>query len=251
MKKVKCSCDGSNKKCKSCYDKERYAKIKKGEWSFNPEPPKILSSFQEQILTGGLLGDTSIYSYKHHITVGLAFGRKITDLSYLAYEFEAFKDFCSSGIKTRSAFDKRTGKTYYNCSFRTQCAEVFVPFRNKWYPNGEKIVPQDLVLSPLTCAIWFCDDGSIIHHGKNKKLLRLALYTDGFTKNDVEFLAGLLNDKLQSDLKITRKNSMKDPNKGYYIYSSKHGDAVKFIEYIQADMPNGMERKSEKWKGFV
>ena len=53
--------------CKKCYDKARRIKINNGDWKFNPTPPAILSSLQEQVLIGGLLGDLSLYQYKNQI----------------------------------------------------------------------------------------------------------------------------------------------------------------------------------------
>lgn len=251
---MKCTCqiiDGVKKQCKRCYDENRYLKMRSGDWKFNPKPPETLSDIQEQVLIGGLLGDTHIYAYEHHITVGLAIGRAIKDKEYLQYQFDIFRDFCSSDIKERAAFDKRTNKNYICCSFRTQCAEVFVPFRNKWYPNGIKIVPKDLQLTPLICAIWFCDDGSITYLGKNKTGRRISLYTDNFTKKEAAFLQKLLQKTLNIVVKITRKKSMKNINKGFYLYISKKDDVIKFIDYIKNVMPLSMSRKSDRWKGFV
>ena len=38
---------------------------------------------------------------------------------------------------------------------------------------------------------------------------------------------------------------------GYYLVCSKRDDVVKFISYIQSNMPESMSRKSDKWKDWI
>lgn len=254
MKCVNCENDTlsvGQSKCKKCYDKERYLKIKNGNWEFNPTPPKILTDIQDKVLIGGLLGDFSLYQYKNQINSGIAISRAIKDIEYLKYQFDLFKEFCPAGIKIRNTFDKRTNKTYTGCSFRTQVAEVFTPYKQKWYPEGIKIVPRDLKLTPLICAIWFCDDGSVVYTGSNKLGRRISLYTDSFLKEEVEFLQCLLKDTINVSFMITRKNSMKDINRGFYLYLTKRDDVITYINYIKNDISYSMNRKSDRWKGWI
>jgi hypothetical protein len=236
-------------KCKHCYDKERYLKIKEGSWKFNPTPPNHLTDVQEQVLIGGLLGDLHLYQYKNQINSGIAVGRSIKDKEYLEYQFNLFKGFCSSGIKIRDTFDKRTNKKYSGCSFRTQVAPIFQSFKNKWYPNNIKTIPLDLKLTPKICAIWFCDDGSVNNVSKSGRIT-LSLYTDGFLKKEVEFLRDILNKELDSNFKIGKKNSTKDPDKGYYM-CGQHESSMKLIKYMKPEFPISMSRKSDKWKGLI
>ncbi len=191
-------------------------------------------------LIGSLLGDGSLYKYKNMINSGLAIGRSLKDLEYLKYQYNIFKDFCSSNIVITSPFDKRTNKSYDRCFFRTQSCKIFNDFRQKWYNKNIKFVPKDLKLTPLICAIWFCDDGS--SYVSQSGYVRLSLYTDGFIKNDVEFLAKLLQCETGAKLSITRKNHCKNPDKGYYIYT--YGDGYNSIlKYIIPVFPKSMNRK--------
>lgn len=229
------------------YDKARYQLIKQGLWKFNSIPPTIFTSEQEQVLTGSLLGDAHLYKYKNQINAGLAIGRSSKDKEYLEYQYLIFKDFCSKPIQDRFSFDKRTNKIYSNSSFRSQVAESLTLLKNKWYLDGEKIVPKDIVLTPLTCAIWFCDDGSITGAG-NKR--RISLYTDSFNKDDVYFLKESLSKTINIEFSITRKKSMLNINKGFYLYIDSKHNVCKFISYIKDSFPISMKRKSDRWKGY-
>jgi hypothetical protein len=52
-----------------------------------------------------------------------------------------------------------------------------------------KIVPKNLELTPLTLLIWFLDDGTV-----RKNARQIKLHTDGFYKQDVEFLISKLSE---------------------------------------------------------
>lgn len=231
--------------CKKCYDKQRRLKIKEGNWSFNKALPDRLSDEQIQVLIGGLLGDFYLYRYNRQINAGFEIRRATQDQEYLEEQFNLFKQFCSTGIKDRNRFDKTTNKTYCAKFFRTRAAEVFTPFKDKWYPKGKKIIPKDLILTPLICAIWFCDDGHVKRYGKNKDKLEIRIATNGFKKSEVKFLINLLQKEIDS--KFTMYGN---PNKGYYIWAS-HETAIKYINYIKSVFPLSMSRKSNVWKGLV
>ena len=241
MRKINCTC-AVDKQCKHCYDKERRLKMKSGDWKFNTPMPDKLSVEQDQVLIGGLLGDFYLYQNVNHFNAGIASGRAVKDKKYMEYEYDLFKDFCNDGIKERNYFDKRTNKTYYGVWFRTRVSKVFTPYKKKWYPNGTKIVPQDLKLTPLICAIWFCDDGSVIRVSKTNCKLQLA--TDGFKKKEVEFLSSLLQKEIGGEFKVYAKE-------GNFVICAYHDTAIKFIKYIQSEFPKSMKRKSNKWKGIV
>ena len=65
-----------------------------------------------------------------------------------------------------------------------QLAEI----RKKWYPNGKKIVPEDLKLTSTAIRNWIMDDGTV-----HKKWGYLRLCTCGFTVSECEVLSDKLN----------------------------------------------------------
>lgn len=229
---------------KSDYDKIRYNKIKNGCWKFNSIPPKFLTEFQKEILIGGLLGDSHLYQYKKQVNAGLTISHMASDEDYLFFKFNSLKEFCSSDLKRISRFDKRTNKTYHSVVFRTQVSPIFSEYRNKWYPKGIKIVPNDLKLTPLICSIWFCDDGCVTQYGKNKDRLRLQLSTDGFIYDEVIFLSELLSKTIGGTFNVFRK-------KKHWFIATSHLSTIKFIDYILPAFPDSMKRKSDKWKRCV
>lgn len=74
----------------------------------------------------------------------------------------------------------------------TRCDLSLTPIYRRWYPNGKKHVPEDLVLTPLTVAHWFCGDGTSSYRPNNGGII-VSFATDCFTFDECEVLAYKLN----------------------------------------------------------
>lgn len=61
---------------------------------------------------------------------------------------------------------------------------------NRWYPNGTKIVPNDLVLTPLCVCHWFIGDGTL--SSAHAYFMGIKIATHSFTREEREFLVELL-----------------------------------------------------------
>jgi len=66
--------------------------------------------------------------------------------------------------------------------------------RRRWYPQGRKIVPPDLKLTPMSLAHWLCGDATSSDQGD------IRFCTNGFTEHDTIFLA----ERLKIDLHVRR-----------------------------------------------
>lgn len=76
---------------------------------------------------------------------------------------------------------------------RTIDYRTLLPEYNRWYINGEKVVPKDIDISdPVLLANWYMGDGSL---NKNPSWW-IQLHTNSFTKLDVEFLIEQFKEKL-------------------------------------------------------
>lgn len=69
----------------------------------------------------------------------------------------------------------------------TPHAPSFTHLRHLWYPQGKKIVPTNLELSPLAMLAWYLGDGSL------HKRAGVVLHTEGFEFHDVFNLSDYLN----------------------------------------------------------
>lgn len=99
---------------------------------------------------------------------------------YLYWIAEEMQPFTSS---VNPLITNLNGKLFKSNSFITHTNPFFTQLRRKWYPNGKKIIPIDLVLTPLTIAVWFWDDGS-----NNVENRSCCFCTNGFTKSDINII---------------------------------------------------------------
>lgn len=207
----------------------------------------MLQLTQEQIsyLNGLMLGDGCLSKFVlKSKNCRLRIQRKLTDLDFLEKQYNIFKDFYKNRIKLSSYFDSRTNKKYENCYSQTRFTEEFGKFREKWYPNGKKIVPRDLKLNDIILYQWFCDDGCII--AKSKKNLRTKFATHGFVKEDVKFLQKLLNDYLNSNFKIN-KEKQKNGKNVYFLQCSTKSSKL-LIKKINKYFEDGIMLRKCTWR---
>lgn len=155
------------------------------------------SAQQLSIITGSLLGDGHL-TRQQYGNSAFTKNQCVAHNEYLKWHSHQFGSL-SCPIKTYSTTLK--GKIYYRNTFRVKSHPFFSGLRQKWYPNGEKIVPHDLILDPLALAIWYFDDGSNVISAR-----RISLATYCFSKSDVQFLSDLLLNNFGIKCYINKKN---------------------------------------------
>lgn len=220
--------------CCSCYSQAlRSGKIQK---LVKPVVPNDLTPIQEQVLIGHLLGDGCLYRDKATHQAYLAVTRVSTDLEYLEWTQEVFQDFVVSPIRSVSTFDSRTQKTYFSVKLRFRRCPVFTRYYEKWYPNGVKVVPTDLVLTPLIIAVWFSDDGSIRRTCSDWRF-QIKLSTMGFTPEETDRLASMLSSRYFQYFSSLFDNGRKN------LCAADAGSRALIAE-IDSVLPRGMERKA-------
>jgi hypothetical protein len=156
----------------------------------------LFTTEQWSIINGSLLGDGHITNQRYGNS---AFAKNQCGKheDYLKWHFDKLTPY-SCSIKYYDNYC--LGKKYDRISFRTKSNLSFAKLREKWYPSGKKIIPQDLKLDPLTIAVWFFDDGS---NSIKSRCCKFATYC--FTKKECEFLAEELTN-FNIKCNISKKN---------------------------------------------
>lgn len=193
-----------------------------------------LSKIQKEYLDGLMLGDGCLYKFTKNSNPQLSITRSYADNEYLSENMMMFSEYINmKKIRKYSVYDKRTNKKYFQCRFSSKNSSFFLNTYNQWYINNKKIVPKDLKLSPLICAIWFCDDGCIY---KESKYLRIKLSTHGFSKKENKLLSEKLEGLLGESFRIYEDG-------GSFYIAGGHQAAAAFIFYIEEYIPKSMNRK--------
>lgn len=157
-------------------------------YSMNSLPE--FTSRQIEILNGSLLGDGCIIKPK----IGncrFVKEQKDANREYLYWHYNELLPY-SKKVESISRlkpiiFPQGTillPGSHKQAAFRTCNHPRLTLLRNIWYPNGIKEVPSDIVLTPLTLAIWFCDDGCNSAKQRNARFC-----TQGFKIKDCEMLS--------------------------------------------------------------
>lgn len=144
-----------------------------------------LSTKQEEILFGGLLGDAHLTSSFTNPQIQYI----SSQLEHVEYFQSFFKEYsvneCIGGPKKSEYFDSRTNKIYYSYKFRSIQSTGLLKYRNEWYDNKIKKIPKDFKLTKLMCLIWYLGDGSIQNDHNKRRTELIKLSTNNFYYDDV------------------------------------------------------------------
>jgi hypothetical protein len=157
-------------------------------------------SLNSHVLEGCLLGDGCLFIGKKCKNAGFSY--RSSSKNHVEFVHKHFVDYCSDNykkIKRAEIYDKRTNKTYVSYYFKTRNNESLTKFYYKWYINGIKIVPSDLVLTNESILFWYLGDGSI-----NQGYIKI--HTDSFTIKEVDFLCEKLKKYNAKKLKKEKNN---------------------------------------------
>jgi len=133
-------------------------------------------------INGEIMGDACLWSCNSR-SARFLYSSKY--LEYVQYISDTLKSFGIEQVgKIRRYHHKK--RDYYTWHYISRSYVDLLAIRRQWYPNGEKIIPKDLNLTPLTCRQWYIGDGSLNHSNSGKS--RIILCTCGFPIKYVEWL---------------------------------------------------------------
>ena len=209
---------------------------RKAENHFNPTNKFI------ELLDGTLLGDGWLRGYK---TSG-DYGLEQNNRPYIKWMYDKFNNFGIDGrIRERTTTRKEIARNFgrnppeddkelNSYTFNTLRYKELKNQYSRWYPNGSKIIPKDINITPLNMFIWFLEDGSA-YWGSTKKV---KFHTNGFNKEHVL----MLKDKLSNELNISLSlyETPDDRGKQPVLLINRVKNMYKFIDYI-IDIPEELK----------
>ena len=144
----------------------------------------VFSKKEKEFISGCLLGDAHISRAKGKSSE-FRYNSSHKDHTFFIYKFLAkfsAPKYKKGPVKVLK-WDRRTKKEYTSYKFRTISNISFFDLRNKWYPDEIKKIPEKLILTHLTCLLWYIGDGGIL---KGKRTQEIKLSTHCFNKTDIE-----------------------------------------------------------------
>jgi len=121
----------------------------------------------------------------------------------------------------------------------TPCYREMKDLRARWYPDGIKHVPADVVMTPLGLAYWFCGDGTADKRGV------LSLCTNCFSEHNVIALSEKLSVEFDVAARCVEHNrtphlsNLRDlrGRREFLVRISKRDDAQRFKELTEMHVP--------------
>ncbi len=195
----------------------------------------ILSQEEAEFIDGALLGDGHITKPRGN---SCQFSYITSKRGHAEYIYQKLKRMavgeCRNGPVRSNVYDKRTKKIYISYRFRTVSNRVFLGLRQRWYPSGIKIIPQDVKVTPVSVLIWYLGDGSLIEANRSRYI---KLCTNGFDRTNVEQV-------MSPQLAKYEPSFIRASETQWWVYiPRRHID--KFLSFI-GDCP--VPEYSYKWK---
>lgn len=188
-----------------------------------------LTKRQREIIAGTLLGDGHLETQDSGKTYRLKIEHCDAQGEYLKRLYQEFKQWIPSKPYTKV----KHGNVYIGV--RTYSHKSLQTFGKIFYPQGKKIIPRviEKLLTPLSLAIWFMDDGSL----KSTRHRTYVIHTLGYEKNELEDVQKVLLKKF--DLR-TSLHSQKGKYWRLYIQSQS---ADKFKNLVEPHILPSMRYK--------
>lgn len=191
-----------------------------------------LNPEQIDILIGLMLGDGCLEKNGRNVRLRMEYSSK--QKAYVSWLYEKFKNI--SGKEPRSVLGRhsKANKFYEKCRFYTFSLECLNDYRELFYQGGRKCIPEnimDILISPLTLAIWFMDDG---HKRSDCNALRIS--TDSFHYEEQMRLVECL------EKNFCLKSRLHKKAQAWNIYIPK-SDAYKFCDLVAPHIVHSMKYK--------
>lgn len=179
-----------------------------------------LSQKQKEMIIGSLLGDGCMTTpIKNHYNSLFQENHCVAQKGYVQWKYDELGVFQGNFTQT---FKKRirngVEKTSEQWMLRTLCHPEFTQLEKQWYArdvNGErlynakgekvKLIPNNLTLTPLIVAVWYCDDGF-----NQPKYKYSGLCTNCFTFEEVYYLVELLKNLGINNCKVTGEGTQEN-----------------------------------------
>jgi len=192
------------------------------EVGYNGEMEIRLTKLQREIIIGNILGDGCIeFNGFHGSRLQIKQAERYKE--YVLWLYRKFENLCKSAPKQRMD----TLQWYFSTRSLNELTELYRLF----YPRGKKKIPtniSDFLVSPLTLAVWYMDDGGLDYRPKDH--YAFTLNTDSFSFTDVYRLKKVLYNNFKIESTVQTPLSRKKRYPKLYIGVSGRNKFLRLIK---------------------
>lgn len=141
-----------------------------------------------EFLYGELLGDMCLQCHSNY-SAHICYGTKLMEYIEWLRDYLSGYEIEQIGVISKYTH-KEWGCTTYQ--YRSKSYPELAPIRKMFYPDGKKIIPLEISISPILLRQWYIGDGTL---GKPPKGHSFALLCSmGFKREDVVNIIAKIND---------------------------------------------------------
>ena len=171
-----------------------------------------LNKKQKAILIGTVLGDAFLQATgKKNARLKLEHREKQKD--YILWKVSQFPRLFLGKPNRLERKHPKTNKIYIYWRHQSNSSPEFGKFRNKFYLNGKKQIPENLseiLTDEISLAVWYMDDGYYYERDKNS-----FLYLGKVSEKEAVIVQDTIKKNFGIDSKIKNKKQ-----KGFVVYFS-------------------------------
>jgi hypothetical protein len=114
-----------------------------------------LTQFQKSIIIGSVIGDGYIRCIKGRKNAFMEINHSFNQKEYVDWKYFQLLDFVISRPNIRKNGENKSAYRFY-----TKQHPFFTSLLSLFYKRKKKIIPENLLLDPISLAVWYMDDGS-------------------------------------------------------------------------------------------
>lgn len=195
-----------------------------------------LSDKCKEIMLGSLLGDSSLTVQKRYIHPRFSFRHSTNQESYFFWKASSLKEIASDKCTWhQGSNEKRDGFGYEKLRFQSKALSSLDDIFAIITKRGKKQVTRKWLnkLTPLSLAIWWCDDGSLIANTRKG-----VLCTDGYSLEEVEIIKKYFKVVWGIETKISTTSKSNFAQRRYYrLYLFSRVELEKLLRIILPFIP--------------
>lgn len=184
----------------------------------------------KEVILGSLLGDGSLKIHKPYKNARFSFRHSTVQKSYFFWKVNKLKEISSNKDNCIQENDLGFSKKP-KLRYQSKAHEALTDIYNFTHKKGKFKISRRWLnyMSPLSLAIWWLDDGSIISNGRKG-----VFCTDGFDKESVKILARYLQVNWQIETKIgaVYLNYKQEKREYWRLWIRSTEELKKFLQII-------------------
>jgi hypothetical protein len=152
---------------------------------------------QREIIVGTLLGDGHLESMANGTTYRLKVEHSVTQKDYVDWLYKEFSGWVRTAPRIRTRIMKppenKIAQSVMSYGFTTYSHGALRFYAQQFYNGKKKQIPKMIkkILTPLSLAVWFMDDGS----WKSARHRTFIFHTLGYARQELEVLVCVLKVK--------------------------------------------------------